>query len=180
MNHINTQLAARRTSLARAASTSSIEVSVSNTNNTSIELPGEIDSLNVGSDFWRQAKGNRYRMLIREGHLSKLLKLAETARSKNKPAFWFARACSVKYWESRTLPYLAKLADVQELAALVALKLRIEVTKFIYQQIWRGANVERWADTAQEMPHAKAGQSRIKHFAWLCRREIDARTVALV
>ncbi len=169
MNHINAQLTARRTSLAKQQSTSSIELSVSNTNNTSIELPEEIESLNVGSDYWRQAKGNRYRMLIREGHLSRLLELAEIARTKDKPAFWFAAACSKAEWE-RTLKFLAKLAEVQKTAVQVAQKLRTDVTKFIYQQVWLGVNVERWADTAAEV-----GKRKAAYFAWLCRREVQAR-----
>jgi len=142
----------------------SIEGSVSN-NITSIELPAEIESLIIGSDYWRTAKRNRYKMLARQGHLSGLLKLAKIARTKNIPAHWFATVCSKVEWE-RTLEYLAKLTKVQETAVRVAQKLRTEVTKFIYQQIWRGVNVERWADTVAEV-----GEHKAKYFTWLCIRE---------
>jgi len=108
-------------------------------------------------------------MLIREGHLSRLLELAEIARTKDKPAFWFAAACSKAEWE-RTLKFLAKLAEVQKTAVQVAQKLRTDVTKFIYQQVWLGVNVERWADTAAEV-----GKRKAAYFAWLCRREVQAR-----
>src|SRR5258708_34563738 len=55
----------------------SIENTVSKaiTNNTSIELPQEIKALITGNDFWVNAKSNRYKKLIREGHLDKLLVL---------------------------------------------------------------------------------------------------------
>lgn len=74
-----------------------------------------------------------------------------------------------KNWE-RTLKFLAELFRVRELAERVADKLNTAVTSFIYQQVWRGANVERWADTAVE-----AGKHRSKYFTWLCRREAPDR-----
>jgi hypothetical protein len=48
----------------------------------------------------------------------------------------------------------------------VATKLKTAVTSFIYQQAWRGVNVERWADHAAEV-----GEHKGKYFTWLCRRE---------
>ena len=36
---------------------------------------------------------------------------------------------------------------------------------------WNGVNVERWAVVAEEIRHDKPGQSREKHFAWLCVNE---------
>lgn len=141
------------------------------TNNTSIELPTEIKVLITGSDFWVQAKTNRYKKLIREGHLEKLLHLAREAHSKEHPANWFAAACSKARWEEYTLPYFAKLKEVAQRAQNVARRLRTQVNKFIYKQIWKGINVERWAVTAEEVRHDKPGQSREKHFAWLCANE---------
>src|SRR6266487_5756236 len=55
----------------------SIEGSVSN-NITSIELPAEIESLIVGSDYWRTAKRNRYKMLARQGHLQSLAEWSDS------------------------------------------------------------------------------------------------------
>ncbi len=149
----------------------SIENTVGNTtNNTSIELPEEIKALITGNDFWVNAKSNRYKKLIREGHLDKLLALANMARVKNNPANWFAKACSKAAWE-RTLAYFAKLKEVARKAEHVARRLGTKVNKFIYQQIWKGVNVERWAVAAEEVRHNKPGQSREKHFAWLCLHE---------
>jgi hypothetical protein len=68
-------------------------------------------------------------------------------------------------WE-RTLKFLAELFRVRELAQRVATKLKTAVTAFIYQQVWRRVNVERWADTAVEV-----GEHKGKYFTWLCRRE---------
>jgi hypothetical protein len=141
------------------------------TNNTSIELPAEIKVLITGSDYWVQAKTNRYKKLIREGQLEKLLHLAREAHSKEHPANWFATVCSKARWEQYTLPYFAKLREVAERAQNVACRLRTQVNKFIYKQIWKGVNVERWAVTAEEVRHDKPGQSRERHFAWLCIHE---------
>jgi hypothetical protein len=159
-------------------SDSSIENTVGKlTNNTSIEtkavddtLPQAITELITGSDYWVLAKSNRYRKLIREGHLEKLLDLAKMAHSKNNPANWFAKACSKAAWE-RTLAYFAKLVQVAQKAETVAKRLGTTTSKFIYKQIWKGVNVERWAIQAQEMKHEKPGQMILKHFAWLCVHE---------
>src|SRR6266571_9370064 len=125
----------------------SIENTVGNTTNkTSIELPQEIKELITGNDFWVNAKSNRYKKLIREGHLNKLLELAKMAHSKNNPANWFAKTCSVLAWE-RTLAYFAKLKEVARKAEHVARRLGVQINKFIYKMIWRGVNVERWAVT---------------------------------
>ncbi len=149
----------------------SIENTVGNTtNNTSIELPQEIKALITGNDFWVNAKSNRYKKLIREGHLDKLLALANMARVKNNPANWFAKACSKATWE-RTLAYFAKLKEVARKAEHVARRLGTKINKFIYKQIWKGVNVERWAVAAEEIRHDKPRQSREKHFAWLCLNE---------
>lgn len=156
----------------------SIENIVGNvTTKTSIELPAEIKKLITGSDYWINAKSNRYRKLIREGHLDKLLHLAAEARTKDSPANWFAKVCSKAAWD-RTLAYFAKLSEVAHKAELVARRLGTRVSKFIYKQIWNGVNVERWAIQAEEMRHDKAGQGRLQHFAWLClhEQEILART----
>jgi hypothetical protein len=160
---------------------SSIENTVGNTtDNTSIELPPEnsvnqalpqaITELITGNDYWVLAKSNRYKKLIREGHLEKLLELAKMAHSKDNPANWFAKACSKAAW-GRTLDYFAKLQTVAQKAEHVARRIGTKVNKFIYKQIWKGINVERWAVQAEEMQHKKPGQSREKHFAWLCMHE---------
>ena len=151
----------------------SIETNVGNThtNNTSIELPSEIKALITGSDFWVQAKTNRYKKLIREGHLDKLLHLAREALSKDNPANWFAAACAKARWEQYTLPYFAKLKAVAQKAECVAHRLGTQVNRFIYKMIWKGINVERWAIQAEEVRHDKPGQSRVRHFIWLCLNE---------
>jgi hypothetical protein len=150
---------------------SSIENKAGNiTNNTSIELPDEIQALITGNEYWVNAKSNRYRKLIREGHLEKLLELSRMAHSKHNPANWFAKACSKAAWE-RTMAYFAKLAEVAQKAEQVVRRIGIKVNKFIYKQIWKGVNVERWAVAAEEIRHDKPGQSRERHFAWLCVHE---------
>jgi hypothetical protein len=141
------------------------------TNNTSIELPAEIKELITGSDYWVNLKTLRYKKLIREGHLDKLLHLAREAHTKDHPDHWFAAACSLKRWEKYTLPYFAKLKEVAQKAEAVVRRLGTKINRFIYKQIWKGVNVERWAIAAQEVRHDKPGQSREKYFAWLCVNE---------
>jgi hypothetical protein len=103
--------------------------------------------------------------------MDKLLHLAREAQTKKRPDNWFAAACSKARWEQYTLPYFAKLKEVAQKAEQVARRLGTKVNRFIYQQIWKGVNVERWAVTAEEVRHDKPGQSREKHFAWLCIHE---------
>ncbi len=138
-------------------------------NNTSIELPTAITHLMTGSDFWVLAKTNRYKKLIREGHLNDLLELAKMALSKNNPAHWFAKVCSVKAWE-RTLDFLKKLYDVRKKAERIVERIGKHMAermkKFVYKQIWAGKSVERYAVAAQEI-----GENRHKLFAYLCRQE---------
>ncbi|MCX4976248.1 hypothetical protein [Streptomyces sp. NBC_00620] len=158
-------LNATRSKLDQHPAPRSIEELVVKTNNPSIELPAEIEALITGPEYWQTAKRNRYRMLIREGHLNKLLNLAQIATTKTSPANWFATAASRKAWE-RTTDYLSKLVTVVETVERVAHKLGVAVNGFIYKQAWKGVNVERWADLARE-----SGKHRGKYFAWLCLRE---------
>jgi hypothetical protein len=137
--------------------------------NTSIELPMAITNLITGTDFWVLAKTNRYRKLVREGHLSDLLALAAIALTKQHPANWFAKVCSVKAWE-RTLDFLKKLYNVRRKAERVAERIGKDIAegmrRFIYKQIWAGRSVERHAVAAQEI-----GKHRYKLFAFLCTQE---------
>jgi hypothetical protein len=68
------------------------------------------------------------------------------------------------YWE-RSLKYLAKLRNLRRMAELVAAKIGTDVTKGILRQIWRGVNVQRWADIAAEtkqLAGQKAGKRTIR------------------
>lgn len=137
---------------------------------TSIELPTAIINLITGNEYWVTAKSNRYKKLIREGHLDNLLELATLALKKDNPAHWFAKVCSVKAWE-RTLDFLKKLNDVRKKAAQVTRRIGEGLTNFVYKQIWAGRNVERWAIAAEEVRHSKPNQSKERLFAFLCKQE---------
>jgi hypothetical protein len=146
------------------------EIKIKAGSDTSIELPAAITNLITGSEFWVTAKSNRYKKLIREGHLDNLLELAKLALTKDNPAHWFAKVCSVKAWE-RTLDFLKKLNNVRMKAAQVAKRIGEGMTKFVYKQIWKGKNVEHHAITAQEVRHDKPKQSIARLFAYLCKQE---------
>lgn len=149
-------------------------------NDNSIELPAAIKQLNTGSDYWLNAKANRYKKLIREGHLNDLLELARLApvmATKADPSHWFATAASVKQWE-RSMDFLGKLRRLYIVAAQVLARLGANLSdvadrmqKFVYKQVWLKRSVERHAATAQELPHHKPNQSRARLFAYLCALE---------
>lgn len=145
-----------------------------NNNVTSIELPTAITALITGNEYWVTAKRNRYKKLIREGHLDNLLELAKLSLTKHNPANWFAKVCSVKAWE-RTLDFLKKLNDVRKKATQVTKRIGESMTTFVYKQIWAGRNVERWAVAAEEVGHDKPKQSRGRLFAYLCKQEGQGR-----
>src|SRR6266567_8544760 len=104
------------------------EIKIKAGSDTSIELPAAITNLITGSEFWVTAKSNRYKKLIREGHLDNLLELAKLALTKDNPAHWFAKVCSVKAWE-RTLDFLKKLDTVRRKADQVAKRIGDGLTK---------------------------------------------------
>lgn len=137
---------------------------------TSIELPSAISNLITGSDFWITAKTNRYKKLIKEGYLDDLLELAKLALTKDNPAHWFAKVCSVKAWE-RTLDFLKKLYSARQKVEQVTKRIGGGLTSFVYKQIWKGKNVERHAITAEEVLHKKPNQSITRLFAYLCKME---------
>jgi hypothetical protein len=176
------QRLAARTQILTSQNTTSIEGGVNNSS-TSIDIyvkafdqtvgiPVEVDDL-IDDKRYR----SKYAAMICRGFKEQLLQLARYARSmeaagklREAPSHFFSRYAKNANWE-RTLKFLAELAKVQELAERVAKKLKTAVTGFIYQQIWRGMSVERWADLAQEVPHDKPGQSPARYFTWLCQRE---------
>jgi hypothetical protein len=166
MNRAADVLAARygqRPSLSTLTSKNKTSIEGSGSNNiTSIEIPAEVDALIDNKAYY-----NKFRKLMRE-YPREIMALVELAHIKAQPSRWFATVTAKKNWE-RTLKFLAELFRVRELAERVAKKLSITVTNFIYQQAWRGVNVERWADTAAEV-----GEHKAKYFTWLCRREAAA------
>jgi hypothetical protein len=153
------------------------EIKIKAEGDTSIELPTAITNLVTGNEYWVTAKSNRYRKLIREGHLDDLLELAKLALTKDNPAHWFAKVCSVKAWE-RTLDFLKKLDNVRRKAAQVTKRIGESMTNFVYKQIWAGKNVEHHAVTAQEVQHDKPNQSIGRLFAYLCKQEGQGTTAS--
>jgi hypothetical protein len=179
------QRLAARTQTLTGQNTNSIEGSVNNTNTSieiyvksfdqTVEIPAEIDDL-IDDKRWR----SKYGAMICRGFKEQLMQLARHTRSmqaagklREAPQHFFSGYAKNARWE-RTLKFLAALREVRELAERVAKKLKTEVTDFLLQQIWRGVNVERWADLAQEAPHDKPGQSTGRYFTWLCQREAAA------
>lgn len=133
--------------------------------NTSIELPEQINNLITGNDYWRKAKENRYKKLVREGYMQDLLQLAEVAESKRNPANWFAKAASKVEWE-RTLKFLAKIREVARNAAEVIQHIAVPANgmQVVYKACWKlNAGVVRHAVTAAEI-----GRDPYKLFTWLC------------
>lgn len=146
----------------------SIESDVSKpTSNTSIELPEEISSLIVGEAF-REARINRYKMLIRQGHLQHLMELAAYCRRVGKnPAFMFAKYASKKKWDS-TIKFCEALMEAARTAAEVAKRLSVAPCRAIYKACWRfkGAAIQK-AALAEEIVNENGG-NKLKLFNWFC------------
>lgn len=124
-------------------------------------IPDEIDSL-IDNKMYR----NKFKKMIREGHLQDLLELAEIALTKDKPSCWFARVCKNSRWEN-TLVWLRKARVVARKATEVAKRLsaKPEQMKAIYKACWRRGDVIRLAVTASE-----TGVDKFKYFNWLTVR----------
>lgn len=124
----------------------------------SIELPAEIDDL-IDNKMYR----NKFKKLLREGHLADLIELATIAHTKGKPSFWFAKVCANSRWEG-TLEWLQKARRVAQDAAEVAKRLLIrpEQMKAVYKACWKRSDVLLHAITAEEL-----GRDKFKHFCWL-------------
>lgn len=127
--------------------------------NNSIELPLEIDSL-IDNKMYR----NKFKKLVRDGHLGDLLELAAIAGTKDAPSRWFATVTSKARWEG-TLTWLRKAREVVQNALEVVNRLRInpDGMKAVYKACWRRKDAVRLAVTAEE-----TGRDRIKYFHWLC------------
>lgn len=137
------------------------------------DIPDSVDQL-IDNKMYR----NKYKKLIREGHLQDLVELAQVARERStetSPSRYFARATrttpikgeegALTRWE-RALKFLANLRNVRNQAQAVASRLGIQVTGFILKQVWSGKLVDRWAAVAQE-----SGRNKERYFAWLCNNQ---------
>jgi hypothetical protein len=147
---------------------SSIERSRVKHTNNSIDLPDEIDSL-IDNKMYR----NKFRKLIREGHLAHLLKLAEIAKTKETPSRWFAMVTAKRNWE-RTLEFLAKVRQVANQVAHAAQQLAVpaERMKPLFKAAWtlRG-QLPRLAGLAKE-----TGRDPERYFWWLYARQLACGT----
>jgi hypothetical protein len=168
MNHVGATLTARyRQGASRRSSATKHQ--------STIELPAEILALIDDKRYL-----NRHRMLYRL-YPRELMELARIALTKPQPSHWYATVTKKTSTEGHEDHFIAvtlkwvrqAVLSVHETAARVAQKLGTEVTRFIYRQVWRGVNVERWADTAAEV-----GRRKSAYFTWLCHREMDARAGA--
>ena len=80
---------------------------------------------------------NKFRKLIREGHLANLLKLAEIAHTKGTPSRWFAMVTAKRNWE-RTLEFLAKVRQVANQVMHAAEKLNVPADRLkpLFKAAW--------------------------------------------
>ena len=142
----------------------------------SIDIPAEIDALIDNKAFY-----NKFRKLIREGHLEKLLKLAEIAHTKEKPSRWFAMATAKRNWE-RTLEYLAKIRQVVNQVMHAARKLATPAhrIKQLFKAAWQlRGHFQRLVGLASEgrnperyfwWLYGRRQQFPERYFLWLCGR----------
>ncbi|MFC1419381.1 hypothetical protein [Streptacidiphilus cavernicola] len=144
------------------------------------DLPAEINELNVGMDWLREAKANRYRKLIREGHLNDLLELVALApkmAQTTTPANWFAAWAGKKHWE-RTLKTLTKLRRVAQVAEEVATRVKALPKDMgaVLKAVWRhGERAVQMAVTASETAVTKKRPegSAYRLFCFLAFKQAD-------
>lgn len=152
-----------RNKASESASVTSIEGSVLHKEKTGKtvatvgEIPETIDAL-IDNKMFR----NKFKALIRKGHLQDLLDLAEVAQGKDKPSHWFARATRTTpvpgneskptFWE-RSLKFLAKLRKVRRIAQEVGQRLKVpaDSVNAVFKAAWRHNEAAvRMAVTAAE------------------------------
>jgi hypothetical protein len=158
----------------------SIELKRVNTNTESIEsgrtqiqtappvdIPEDIDTL-IDNKLYR----NKFRMLIRQGHLNDLLELAHVAREKKAPSRWFSVVTAKKNWQA-TLKFLTELRSVNQLVEQVTTRLQVPQASIraVYKACWRyGEATIQKAVTATEI-----GRDPFRLFCWLCYSSAGAR-----
>jgi hypothetical protein len=172
---IGSLLENRKTSieLKRITSNNSIELGRPTTKApATADIPEAIDAL-IDNKSYR----NKFRALIRKGHLKDLLELAAMAQNKEKPSHWFAKWTRTTpekgkegeptNWQ-RTLQFLARAREVARNAAEVLRRLKVPTKslKAVYKACWklRGIAIQR-AVTAAEI-----GRDPFRLFCWLCYR----------
>ena len=171
----------------KRAAQGSIEKAVRvNTTDSSIEIPQAIDDL-IDNKMYR----NKFKSLIKKGHLADLLLLAELAHrmaTKSTPARWFAAWTKTKpdagredqptNWE-RTLKFLAELRRAMQLAADVTERVKMPASKAlaVFKAVWRlkGLAVRNAALAADYV--AENGGKAWKVWLWLCWKSRTTATM---
>ncbi|WP_146063451.1 hypothetical protein [Streptomyces sp. SM11] len=117
------------------------------------EIPQVIDDL-IDNKMYR----NKFKALIRRGHLQDLLDLVEVAHTKEKPSRWFATVTAKKCWE-RTLDFLKKLRKVERLVQEVGKRLTVPASNLgaVFKAAWRHQDATvrmavRAAETGKKHP----------------------------
>lgn len=125
------------------------------------DLPPQIDDLIDNKNF-----RNKYRKMIRDGHLKQLLRLSEIAHDKDNPSHWFAKMCKKSLWEN-TIEWLKKLDRVARQARQIADRLGVgnEQMHVIYKACWMRSDALLQAIKAEEI-----GKVPFKLFNWLIWR----------
>ncbi|MFC8074654.1 hypothetical protein ACFUN8_03840 [Streptomyces sp. NPDC057307] len=121
------------------------------------EIPQQVDDL-IDNKMYR----NKFKSLIRKGHLQDLLDLAEVAKDKDTPSRWFAKSTRTTpvpgnegkptHWE-RSLKFLAKLRKVRRVVQQVSSRLKVPANSVnaVFKAAWKHQEAAvRLAVTAAE------------------------------
>lgn len=147
--------------------TRSIEPAHSTTQAPPIDIPESIDAL-IDNKMYR----NKFKKLIRDGHLNDLLELAKMARGKDNPSHWFATVTATKSkdgkpprWQS-TLKFLSELRSVRQTATEVLRRVQVPAGSLnaVYKACWR----LREAVVQRAVTAAEIGRDPFRLFCWLC------------
>ncbi|MFG2681783.1 hypothetical protein [Streptomyces sp. NPDC048392] len=133
------------------------------------EIPQAVDDL-IDNKMYR----NKFKSLIRRGHLQDLLDLVEVAQTKERPSRWFATVTAKKCWE-RTLDFLKKLREVQRVVKEVSQRLRVPSKDVgaVFKAAWRHKQgAIRFAVTAAET-------GKRHPFGLFCKLALNPKTTTL-
>ncbi|MDN3263304.1 hypothetical protein QWJ26_26540 [Streptomyces sp. CSDS2] len=135
------------------------------------EIPKVIDDL-IDNKMFR----NKFKALIRRGHLQDLLDLAAVAPTKEKPSRWFATVTAKKNWE-RTLDFLKKLRKVERVVQEVQRRIQVPARNVaaVFKAAWlHQDSTVRLAIDASE----KATTSPFRYFCKTALGKTAATTTA--
>ncbi|MGC5342228.1 hypothetical protein ACPXCE_09225 [Streptomyces sp. DT24] len=142
------------------------------------EIPQVVDNL-IDNKMYR----NKFKSLIRRGHLQDLIDLAEVAKDKDTPSRWFAKSTRTTpvpgsegkptHWE-RSLKFLAKLRKVRRVVQQIGGRLKVPANSVnaVFKAAWKHQ------DAAVRLSVEAAERGKTDSFKYFCRIALNPKPTA--